>query len=332
MKLTYFQLETHLTKSLATIYIVSGDEILLKQDACTMIRKAAKSNGHNEQIRITTETGFDWDQLYPLLHSTSLFNEKQLIELNFSDSTPPKAAGAILQEYAKQPTPSTILLINVGKIDDKISRSAWYTALEKAGMHIAIWPIPREQLPQWIMQRAKRYKLDLKLDAANVLAEYFEGNLVAAAQAVEKIYLLKPTQAIDTDFISSVLTDESRYNLFEFIDCLIAGNLSRTLHILNSLKNDGTEPVLILWAITRELRLLADMALQLKQGKSPDEAFQKHRIFAKRQPAIRRFLNKVSPENCWQHLHHATQVDKIIKGASPGNTWDALQMLCLRLV
>ncbi|SRR5579885_412753 len=331
MKLNYFQLEPHLAKQLASVYIVCGEEILLKQDAIHQIRKAAKKAGFNERIRITPEAGFDWDQLYSMLYSGTLLADKRLFELDFRDVLPNKTAGSILQGYGDNPAPDITLLIDIGKIDDKISRSAWYKSLEKAGVVITIWPIPREQLPQWIINRAKKYKLQFNHDAANLLADYIEGNLVAAAQAIEKIYLLQPQKNVDTDLVKTILTDESRFSVFDFIESLVAGDQSRSLHILESLRFDGSEPVLILWGITRELRLLASLARELKQGSAFETLFQKHRIFSRRQPAIRRFLGKFTAEDCWHLLSHAAEIDQIIKGAVTGDAWQALQLFCLRM-
>lgn len=332
MKLTYYQLEPHLNKSLAPVYIISGDEILLKQDALQLIRKTAKQAGFSERIRISPEAGFDWEQLYSMLYSGSLLAEKRIIEFDFRDIAPPKAASAILQEYAKNPNPNNLVSIDIEKADDKIQKSAWFKALEAVGMVVNIWPIPRDQLPQWIMNRAKKYKLQLNHDAANVLADYVEGNLIAAAQALEKIYLLKPEQAINAQLIETILTDESHFTVFDFIENLIAGDKSRALHILETLQNDGTEAVLILWAITRELRLLADWSQQIKHGSTFDSIFQKYRVFGRRQSSIRHFLSKFSTQDCWQKLNQAAEIDRLIKGAAPGNSWEALQLFCLRMV
>lgn len=331
MKLNYFQLEAQL-KKLSPVYIISGEELLLKQDAINLIRKTAKQAEFNERIHLTPEAGFDWEQLYPLLYSTSLLAQKRLLEFDFRDLSPNKTASAILQAYGKNPSVDTLLLIDIGKIDDKIAKSAWYQSLEKIGIVVTIWPIPREQLPTWIMQRAKQYKLVFQPEAAHLLADYIEGNLIAAAQAIEKISLLQAQKTIDVELIQAVLTDESRFTLFDLIEHLIAGQTSRTLHILNHLKLEGTEPILILWAITRELRLLAEMAQAVKQGSRHETLFQKHRIFSRRQAAIRRFLTQFSAEDCWQLLHQAAHLDHLIKGATPGNAWNQLQLFCLRMI
>jgi len=330
MKLTYFQLEAHLAKHLASLYLISGDELLLKQDAIQWIRKTAKNAGYSERIRLSPETGAEGERLYSMLYSTSLLAEKRLLELDFRESTPNKITGKILQEYAEKPLSDTILLMDIGKVDAKLAKSTWIKAFEKSGVVVTIWPIPHEQLPQWILKRAHKYKLQFNPDAAHLLADYVEGNLMAAAQTIEKLYLLKPEKPVDIQLIQTILTNESRFTIFDFIDSLIAGEKSRTLHILNNLKEDGTEPVLILWGITRELRLLADYAKQIQQGCTYEQLFQKLRIYSRRQMPIRNFLSKFTVADCYRLLTHAAEIDKIAKGAVLGNVFECLQLFCLR--
>jgi DNA polymerase-3 subunit delta len=331
MKLTYAQLETHLAKQLAASYVISGDELFLKQDVVFLLRKAAKKAGFNERIRLSHEACADAKQLYAALYSTSLFTEKRLVELDFGDHLPNKAISTILQTYAEQPASDTILLLEMGKLDDKTTKNAWYKIFDKIGMTLALWPIPREQLPQWIQQRAHKYKLQFTQDALRLLADYVEGNLIAAAQTMEKIYLLQPKQAVDIELLQNILTDQSQFSIFDFIDSLLAGKSARSLHILENLKADGVEPTLILWAITRELRLLAEFAKQIAQGAGYEQLFQKQRVFFKRQPLIRQFLTRFSAKDCWQQLHAATEIDQIIKGVYKGNVWNSLELFCLRL-
>ncbi len=331
MKLTYFQLEPHLAKSLVPIYIVSGDEIVLKQDAIQLIRRAAKQAGFTDRSRISPESGVDGDTLYSLLYSPSLMGDKRLIEIDFRNSMPNKPASAILEDYANNPAPGLLILIDCNKLDDKAAKSTWYKAVEKCGVHLTIWPIPHDQLPKWIIQRAKKYKLTLKPEAATLIADYVEGNLIAAAQVLEKIYLLKPENVVDAALAESVLTNESRYTVFDFIDALIAGDSKRSLTILANLKFEGIEPVLILWAIIRELRIMADIGQKSRQGVSLDLLLQQHRIFARRQASVRRFLGKFNHETCWHLLEQAAILDKIIKGAVPGNVWESMQLFCLKM-
>ena len=158
------------------------------------------------------------------------------------------------------------------------------------------------------MQRAKRYKLQMNRDAANLLTDYVEGNLSAAVQALEKIYLLQPTASIDAALIMQVFTDESRFSVFDFTENLLLGESKRTLRMLDNLEADGTEPVLILWSITRGIRLLADLMRKMTPGTSLENLLQTHRIFFRRQAAFRRFLTCRTVSDCWRLLKEAAVI------------------------
>lgn len=331
MKLTYYQLEKQLAQKLLPAYIISSDELILKQESIDLIRQKTKAQGFSERTHLVAESGFNWDELYNHLHSASLFAGKRLLELDLTRTLPNKVGGEILKLYGDHPPPDTILIIDIGKMDIKIAKSAWCISLEKTGALVTIWPIPNEQLPQWILKRAKNYKLNLPLNAARMLADYVEGNLIAASFAIEKLYLLAPKQEIDDKLIANIMIDESHYSIFDFVENCIGINTKKALYILEHLKSEGTEPALILWGLTREIRLLSEFRKHMEAGHRLEALLQKQRIFSKRQEAIRRFLTKYSSKDCWHFMLRASEIDKIIKGASNECVWDALALFCLSI-
>ena len=81
MKLNPAQLGKHLQAGLAPVYVVSGDEPLLCQEAEDAIRAATRQQGFSERTVFHAEASFDWGLLYQAGASLSLFAEKKLIEL-----------------------------------------------------------------------------------------------------------------------------------------------------------------------------------------------------------------------------------------------------------
>jgi DNA polymerase-3 subunit delta len=51
-----------------------------------------------------------------------------------------------------------------------------------------------------------------------------------------------------------VVADSSRYNVYQLVDSALLGDLARTQKVLNGLQAEGLSPLLVLGAITRELR------------------------------------------------------------------------------
>ena len=329
MKLTYFQVAPHLAKkTLAPVYIISGDEPLLKQDVIQAIREAAIKAGFLLRIVMTEEKMQNEHHLYQTLFTSSLFTEKQMIECDFRKINS-QAIQSILKDYANRPHPNLLLLVYADKIDDK--KNEWYSPLEKIGISIALKSIPPDQLPQWLSNRAKKHLFTFHHDALMLLSTYVEGNLIAGAQMIEKIALLKPNQMVDCALVQSILSDESQFTIFDFVDHLMRGQPARALHILNHLERENIEPSLILWGITRELRLVAELVEQLKQGVSYDQLFQQHRIFYRRQATMRHALKTFSRENCLHFLKDASHIDQLIKNNLINEVWQYLQLFCLKL-
>ncbi len=330
MKLAYQQLAQHVTKSLAPIYLLSGDEVLLVTEAVDLIRSAAQKAGFAEHVRVQAE-GVDWGQtLHTHLHSRSLFASKRLIELDLRGLKFNQANSDILSQYAENFDADTLLLMHADKLDKKTEQTRWYKSIEKNGVTIAIWPIPAAQLPQWIIQRAKNLNLNFSPSAATWLAEQVEGNLLAAAQEIEKLYLYQPDR-VDEALLTEIVMDHTQFDIFNLVDSMLLGNNKRSLRILKNLFATNIEPTLILWAITRELRMLADFKKQIEQGNSLATLFSQFRIFEKRQPAVRAFLKRATRAQCMEWLLQAGQIDRIIKGAALGNVENEFERLVLGL-
>ena len=332
MKLAYQQLEQHLTKQLAPIYLVSGDELLLTQEAIDLIRSTAKNAGFIERVRITPESGMDWaKQLYASAHSLSLFAEQRLLELDLRGVKLNQATSDMLVQYAENPPTQTLLLINIHKLDQKSEQTRWYKAIEKKGVAIPVWPIPAEQLPQWILKRAKKNNLTLSNQAANWLAGQVEGNLLAAAREIEKLCLLNSDETLDQDALETMVMNHAHFDIFNLVDSVLAGNNKRSLSILRNLFTEDTEPTLILWALTRELRTMQEIHRQTKQGVNLATLFGQFRIFEKRQASVRAFLKRVAGTSIFEWLLHAAKIDRIIKGADKGHVQNELEQLVLSI-
>ena len=107
-------------------------------------------------------------------------------------------------------------------------------------------------------------------------------------QEIEKLKLLAPEGAVDGTTMSSVVTDSARYNLFEFVDKMLLGDAQSAAQSLRGLENEGTEPIPLLWAITRELRILVKASELGGQWRKSDWALKKSGVWEKRMTAVSR--------------------------------------------
>jgi DNA polymerase-3 subunit delta len=329
MKITLPQLSTHLAKSLATVYLVSGDETLLVQEALDTIRLAAKQQGFLERQLITSHDEEWTKSLYSASHNLSLLSNKKLLELDLSQIKFTATSSKILQEFVLHPIPDTILLIRSKKLDGRTGQAAWHQAIEKHGIVLPIWPINPQQLPAWIMQRSQKLGLTITSRSAELLAHACEGNLLAAAQEIEKLILVSLTHPVDDKIIIESIYDNAHFDIFTLVESALAGNHARSLRILKHLQDEGIETTLVLWAFTNELRLLNTLLKETQKGVSLSSLFSKYRVWEKRQLPIQQFLRRSKQTDCWQLLLIAAEIDRSIKGVSSANSWNELQRLTL---
>ncbi len=330
MKIRPEQLAGQLKKGLSPIYIISGDEPLLVQEASDLVRQHAREAGCHERIVMTVEKGFDWNSLMQQSSGMSLFAEKRLLELRLPTGKPGDAGGKALRAYAEAPATDDVLLIVAGKVDTKSQQTKWYKTVAAAGIALPIWPMAVAELPGWISQRMKATQLRPTRDAAQVLAERVEGNLLACAQEIDKLFLIHGAAEIDAEMVADAVANSARFDIFGMVDTALSGNGERVARMMSGLRSEGVEPILVLWALAREIRTLSSMSFEVSRGTSPDLVMRNRRVWEKRKPLIKQGLRR-APRQWWYLLYRAGQIDRMIKGQAAGNVWDELLQLGLMM-
>ena len=329
MKLRGGQLTNHLAGELAPIYLISGDDPLLLNEASDAVRSAARARGFGGREVLCVERGFDWSGFAAAASELSLFAEQRLIELRLPGGKPGDAGGKALRAWARNPPDDCLLLIVSAKIDASAQRSKWYQALEQAGVVVQLWPPRPSELPGWIRQRMQARGMQAGPEAVALLAERVEGNLLAAAQEIEKLHLLYGEKQLELPDVVATVADSARFNIYELVDSALAGDLPRTVRTLRGLRGEGTEPVLVLWVLVREIRLLEGMALELERGASLDQVLRQQRVWQQRKPIVRQGLQRHNRLRWQQMLRRAARIDRLVKGVDKGNPWDELLQLVL---
>jgi len=165
--------------------------------------------------------------------------------------------------------------------------------------------------------------LQCDADAIKFLAEFVEGNLLAADQEIIKLSLLYEGEMLSVNQILAAVSDNSRYKGFDLFDNVLKGQTSHVMAMLKSFEQDGTAIVWLLFIIAKEIRMLATIDAYQQQMNLP-LAMKKVYIFAQRKPLIETVLrqpNKINWNDCILQL---AEIDKQIKGVISGNPWLSL--------
>jgi DNA polymerase-3 subunit delta len=333
MRLKPAQLNSHLNRQgLATLYLLTGDEPLQMMECADALRTFARNQGFTERVVLAVETGFDWGSLEQHADSLSLFATKRLLELRLTNKSPGNEGTKALIAYTNNPPSDTVLLITADKLDASKQKTKWFTALDKQGVIIQVWPFNVSDLPGWVAKRMSQYGLQASPDAINMIAERSEGHLLACAQEIEKLRLLYGAGNIDMAQVLEAVADSARFEVFDWVDTVLIGNVQRCVRQLQGLRTEGIEPILVAWALNREIRALCHITYAIQSGQRQDQVFKTHRVWATRKKAVSNAISRYPKSGMWQQfLQQTLKIDKMIKGVENGNPWNELQQLSLQV-
>lgn len=329
MRIKPEQLKAVLQKSLMPVYFITGDEPLQLGETADAVRKAAKKAGFENREIMSAETGFEWNQLAFSADSLCIFADKKIIDLRLPSGTPGIEGAKALIAYCERLPEDTILLITAGKIASGALKSRWLEALEKKGVVIQVWPLGGQDLILWLQQRMQQRGLQAEPEGLQILASRIEGNLLAAAQEIEKLYVLYGTGHISNQQIQDVVADSSRYDVFKLMDSILSASVNRIIKVLSGLRAEGIAAPVVLWALTREARVFIKIKLALAQGQNRELVFKNNQIWDKRKPLVSNALNRLSDSDLNCILLLSAKVDRQIKGQQHGDAWETLLTICL---
>ncbi|MCU7890512.1 MAG: DNA polymerase III subunit delta [Candidatus Thiodiazotropha sp. (ex Ustalcina ferruginea)] len=326
MRLRNEQLASHLQRDLAPVYLLSGDEPLQMQEAVDEIRSAARRQGYSEREVLDQGSGFDWSALTTATESLSLFGDRRLLELRLSSAKVGTEGSKSLSAYCERPAEDTVLLITLPKLERAQANSKWLKTIGRVGVIVQIWPVEGRRLVPWIEQRLRRAGLIPETGVVEMLADRVEGNLLAASQEIEKLLLLYGVGIINPEQLNEAVADSARFDIFGLVDTLLCGEVAKGSRMLQGLKAEGVAPAVVLWALSREIRSLAEMASAVEHGASVDQVMAAHHVWEKRKSILRKALGQRA-EYWYRLLSECADVDRAIKGLSHADPWLIMQNL-----
>lgn len=306
-----------LERGLKPVYLVSGDETLLVQEACDQVIAATRANGFDERVLMQVETGFKWHELTEQANTMSLFAQRRLLDVRVPAKNFDKDAVETLLAYLASPPQDTMLLLRTERLDTRQRGAAWFKKIESVGAVVLVWPIGPKELPGWLSQRARRVGLEISSDALGYLANSVEGNLLAAAQEIEKLALSGLPQPITLAALTSAVADAAHYDAFDLVDAALEGEARRVRHIVWVLRAEGVAVLAVLGSLTVQLRrFLNDDVRGMPQAK---------------ERAMRSAAKRLRKRDIEDLIAQAARIDQQVKGAAPGDPWETLEYVALRL-
>jgi DNA polymerase-3 subunit delta len=325
-------LDGHLARTLAPLYVIHGDEPLLALEAADAVRGRARAAGHSERVVLQAERHFDWSELAHAAASLSLFGERRLVELRIPSGKPGTDGAQALVAFCARLPDDAVTLVSLPRLERAAQSSAWFTALDAAGVVVNVFAVDRAELPRWIAARLARQQQRAAPDALAFIAECVEGNLLAAHQEIQKLGLLHPPGELSFEQVREAVLDVARYEVAQLSEAMLTGDRARLARVLDGLAGEGEAPPRILWVMSDDVRALARLQQGLAAGRQASEVLREARVFNEgRQRLLARAAKRCAQEAVRQALSRCAEIDRLAKGLRKGDVWDELLHLGLAL-
>ncbi len=319
--------QQHIGQNLQNFYLVFGDEPQQKLDTIEAIRARGKQQGFVERQSMSVDGQFEWRTVLEASQSLSLFSSTVFIELEIPTGKPGTDGAKVLTELAQSAHPELLVVLHGGKIGKEVQNAKWFKALDQQGVYVPCYPLEGQQLKSWLQQYMNQIGLRCEPDGVNLIADFCEGNLMAARQEIDKLKLLYPTEVVNLQQVESAIVDQSRYNVFQLVDVLLSGDGQKTIKMLLRLESEGLEPTIVLWALVREWQLLSQ--LKFSQQHNQTINWNSLRIWKNKQSLYLNALSRLSEaqlRNIQDKLHH---FDQRLKQSAVFRPYIELAHLCL---
>ena len=320
---------------LCPAYLIAGPEPLRVLEAADAVRAAARRQGIAEREVFEAEgrREIDWDALEASLRAPSLFASRRLIELRLPTGKPGKEGAALICEFCAEPPADVVLLVTAGEWS-KQHGGKWSEAIGRVGCIAIAWQVKPHELGEWIERRLQARGIKADRAAVQRLADRVEGNLLAAAQEIDKLVLLNDGGTLDAERMDALVADAARFDVFRVVDAAMNGQGAQVLRMLAGLRAEGEAVPALLGMVVVELQRGAALARVQARGGNLSAEFKAQRVWDSKQAMYQRALKRHPPAHWDAFVVHAGRVDRIAKGRpvagqDPEDPWIALERLLL---
>ena len=319
------------TKLGSPYYLIIGNDPYLQHYAQTQLKTSFKQLGFDEQLTFNIDNQTDWSTIFDSCQEMNLFSDNTLIFLDFGENSINANVTTKLNTLSEMLTAEIVLIISLNKITKTNENAQWYKTLSDKLVVVSCNTPDEVQLPKWLSNHLQQKQMQIEPEAIELLCYYYEGNLLALTQIVEQLKLLFPNQTITYDQVESNINDSAIFTPYHWIDAMVSHKTKRATHIMQQLKMNEFEPLILLRVIQRELILL----INLKKGlsnKSFKQIFDEYKIWQNKRSMYTSYLNRFDIKDLFNTLKRLTEIEISFKHDNQLQIWDALSALTMQFM
>jgi DNA polymerase-3 subunit delta len=309
-----------------SLYLVVGEEDLLRDSALTVIKRAtigSEGNEFNYELFYGDEAG--GADIRNSVAAVPVFAERRLVVVKAAEKLNARE-GELLLDCVKNPVESTTLVFVSPKLDARLKFSQ---ALTRAAITVDCSPLRDAQLPAWIACEAERVGLRLEDAAAQILQEFCGPSLYGVRRELEKLASYVPSdRSVTVADVHLLRGMDPGASVFDLTLAIAEGRRGQALSILARNLEAGEAPLRILGSLAWQYRRLWKLKESLANGGREGEVARSLRMDPWK---VRAFLDRFSEPHLQVALRLFLDTDGRLKGGSGSRPKIVLERLLLKL-
>jgi DNA polymerase III delta subunit len=308
-------------------FLITGGELILKQEVVEIILVKLKSAGFNEKVSISQDELERMQEIASRNMGGSLFQENLILHIKHTSGKFPEKIKLFLEDAEIFNSPNIALIVE-SSIEKTPASGTWIKNFDANGLIINCSKLKIMEEKIWLKRQLNFLPKDLLPIFGSSIFQNNEANLLGQKNEVSLLKLL----FLNQDKMSEAKTDHiifgSGISAFELEDLLLNRDFKKALKTINFMKeHDRQNSAPIIWIIAKVI----NSCLESLKSSNKKSALINSGVWSSK---INLYLNLIKKATAKEFLslnEEILKVDLINKGLMRAETWEQIERVILKL-
>ena len=308
-------------------FLITGGELILKQEVVEIILVKLKNAGFNEKVSISQDELERIQEIASRNMGGSLFQENLILHIKHTSGKFPEKIKLFLENAEIFNSPNIALIVE-SSIEKTPASGTWIKNFDANGLIINCSKLKIMEEKIWLKRQLNFLPKDLLPIFGSSIFQNNEANLLGQKNEVSLLKLL----FLNQDKMSEAKTDHiifgSGISAFELEDLLLNRDFKKALKTINFMKeHDRQNSAPIIWIIAKVI----NSCLESLKSSNKKSALINSGVWSSK---INLYLNLIKEATAKEFLslnEEILKVDLINKGLMRAETWEQIERVILKL-
>lgn len=308
-------------------FLITGGELILKQEVVEIILVKLKSAGFNEKVSISQDELERMQEIASRNMGGSLFQENLILHIKHTSGKFPEKIKLFLEDAEIFNSPNIALIVE-SSIEKTPASGTWIKNFDANGLIINCSKLKIMEEKIWLKRQLNFLPKDLLPIFGSSIFQNNEANLLGQKNEVSLLKLLFLNQEKMSEAKTDHIIFGSGISAFELEDLLLNRDFKKALKTINFMKeHDRQNSAPIIWIIAKVI----NSCLESLKSSNKKSALINSGVWSSK---INLYLNLIKQATAKEFLslnEEILKVDLINKGLMRAETWEQIERVILKL-